>query len=74
MKILRVFPRRTNATPTDDLVHIGSPDYVFRGRINPLHNGKETDENGKPWSSTMCFAWFVWDNKFQGDPSIRWIE
>jgi hypothetical protein len=46
--------------------------YVFRGRINPLHNGKETDENGKPWSSTMCFAWFVWDNKFQGDPSIRW--
>ena len=26
MKIMRVFPRRTNATPTDDLVHIGSPD------------------------------------------------
>jgi hypothetical protein len=26
MKILRVFPRRTNATPTDDLAHIGSPD------------------------------------------------
>jgi hypothetical protein len=48
--------------------------YVFRGRINPLHNGKETDENGKPGSSTMCFAWFVWDNKFQGNPSIRWIE
>jgi hypothetical protein len=48
--------------------------YVFRGRVNPLHNGKETDENGKPWSSTMCFAWFVWDNKYQGDPSIRWIE
>jgi hypothetical protein len=26
MKIIRVFPRRTKATPTDDLVHIGSPD------------------------------------------------
>jgi hypothetical protein len=26
MNIMRVFPRRTNATPTDDLVHIGSPD------------------------------------------------
>jgi hypothetical protein len=26
MKILRVFPRRTNATPDDGLVHIGYPD------------------------------------------------
>jgi hypothetical protein len=26
MKIVRVFPRRTNATPDDDLVAIGSPD------------------------------------------------
>jgi hypothetical protein len=47
--------------------------YVFRGRVNPLNNGRETDENGKPWSSTMCFAWFVWDNRFRGIPSIGWI-
>jgi hypothetical protein len=47
--------------------------YVFRGRVNPLNNGNETDENGKPWSSTMCFAWFVWDNNYSGDPWIRWI-
>jgi hypothetical protein len=26
MKILRVFPRRTNATPKDGLAVIGSPD------------------------------------------------
>jgi hypothetical protein len=26
MKIMRVFPRRTNATPTDELARIGSPD------------------------------------------------
>jgi hypothetical protein len=26
MRVLRVFPRRTNATPTDELAHIGSPD------------------------------------------------
>jgi hypothetical protein len=26
MKIIRVFPRRTNATPIDDWAHIGSPD------------------------------------------------
>jgi hypothetical protein len=47
--------------------------YVFRGRVNPLNNGKETDEHGKPWSSTMSFAWFVWDNHYRGDPLIRWI-
>jgi hypothetical protein len=30
MKILRVFPRRTNATPDDSLAHIGSPDLFSR--------------------------------------------
>jgi hypothetical protein len=30
MKILRVFPRRTNATPDDLLVHIGAPDLFSR--------------------------------------------
>jgi hypothetical protein len=28
MRILRVFPRRTNATPDDELVHIGGPDLL----------------------------------------------
>jgi hypothetical protein len=32
MRILRVFPRRTNATPTDELVHIGSVD-LFSNHI-----------------------------------------
>jgi len=31
MRILRVFPRRTKATPIDDLVHIGSPDLFSKG-------------------------------------------
>ena len=30
MRILRVFPRRTKATPVDDLVHIGSPDLFSK--------------------------------------------
>lgn len=30
MKILRVFPRRTKATPIDDLVHIGGPDLFSK--------------------------------------------
>jgi len=34
MKIMRVFPRRTNATPTDELAHIGSPD-LFTDQKTP---------------------------------------
>lgn len=47
--------------------------YVFSKRVNPLRNGEATDENGKPWASTMCFAWFVWDLEYEGEPIIRWI-
>ena len=45
----------------------------FSKRVNPLRNGLEVDENGKPWSSTMCFAWFVWEHGYTGEPCIRWI-
>jgi methylase of polypeptide subunit release factors len=47
--------------------------YVFSKRVSPLRNGKELDETGKPWASTMCFAWFVWDKRYSGDPVIKWI-
>lgn len=47
--------------------------YVFSKRQNPWRNGSSVDEKGKPWSSTMCFAWFVWEKKFKGEPIIRWI-
>lgn len=47
--------------------------YVFSKRVNPLRNGLEVDENGKPWLSTMCFAWFVWEHGYTGEPCIRWI-
>jgi len=48
--------------------------YVFRNRVNPLRNGNPLDENGKPWASTMCFAWFVWEIGFVGEPTIRWLQ
>ena len=48
--------------------------YVFRNRINPLRNGSPVDEKGKPWASTMCFAWFVWEVGYNGEPTIRWLE
>lgn len=47
--------------------------YVFKKRQNPLRNGKTVDENGKPWASTMAFAWFVWEQGYKGSPEIRWI-
>lgn len=47
--------------------------YVFSKRINPWRNGSPVDEKGKPWASTMCFAWFVWYVGFKGEPTIRWI-
>ena len=38
--------------------------YVFAKRVNPMRNGSEVDEKGKPWSSTMCFAWLVWERNY----------
>lgn len=47
--------------------------YVFSKRQNPLRNGSPTDEKGKPWASTMCFAWFVWEQGYIGEPIIKWL-
>ena len=48
--------------------------YVFTDRVNPLRNGSPVDENGKKWASTMCFAWFVWEIGFEGEPIVRWLN
>ena len=49
--------------------------YVFKSRQQPLRNGDETDPlTGKKWaSSTMAFAWFVWNKGYSGEPKIRWL-
>lgn len=47
--------------------------YVYSYRASPMRNGEATDENGKKWASTMAFAWFVWENGYTGEPSVRWI-
>lgn len=47
--------------------------YVYSFRATPLRNGQETDENGKKWANTMCFAWYVFDNEYNGEPIVRWI-
>lgn len=47
--------------------------YVFSKRVNVLRNGEELNEKGKPWATTMCFAWFVWEREYSGEPIIRWL-
>lgn len=48
--------------------------YVCRKRAKPLRMGSEIDpKTGKKWaSSTICFAWFVWENGSKDEPIIRW--
>jgi hypothetical protein len=48
--------------------------YVFKSRQNPLRNGSPVDENGKPWASTMAFAWYVWEIGYKGEPTIKWLD
>lgn len=48
--------------------------YVFKKRQQPMRNGKATDEKtGKKMSSTMAFAWYVWEIGYKGDPIIKWL-
>lgn len=47
--------------------------YAFSKRQTPWKNGQQTN-NGKKWASTICFAWFVWQKGYQGQPTIDWIK
>ena len=49
--------------------------YVFKARQQPLRNGSEIDElTGKKMnSSTMAFAWYVWEIGYTGEPTIKWL-
>lgn len=48
--------------------------YVHSRRVSPWINGNELNENGKPWASPMCFAWYVWEIGYAGETMVRWIE
>lgn len=47
--------------------------YVFKKRQQPMRNGKEFDDNGNKMSSTMAFAWYVWEIGYEGEPIIKWL-
>lgn len=42
--------------------------YVFSDRINCLN---PFGENQK--SSAICYAWFIWEKGFQGQPAVYWL-
>lgn len=47
--------------------------YVHSKRVSPMRNGEPLNEQGKPWSSAMCFAWFVWETGYKGEPMIKFL-
>lgn len=44
--------------------------YVASGRLNCAKNGDFACYS----SSAVCYAWFVWEKGFKGDPIIKWIN
>ena len=47
--------------------------YVHSKRVSPMRGGKPLNEEGKPWSSAMCFCWFVWEHGYEGEPIIKFL-
>lgn len=43
--------------------------YVFSERQKCAPNG----DFSKVGSSAVCYAWFVWEKGFKGDPIVKWI-
>lgn len=57
-----------------DVLEFVTDNLVFKKRQQPLRNGKANDEvTGKKMSSTMAFAWFVWEIGYTGRPTIKWL-
>lgn len=44
--------------------------YVASGRLRCAKNGEFESYTSFP----VCYAWFVWERGFQGEPSVRWIN
>ena len=43
--------------------------YVFVKRVNCYPNNDKTK-----YGSAVCYAWFIWDKLYSGEPRIRWIQ
>jgi len=42
--------------------------WVYSKRVTQHRNGEQ-----KKYTGMMCFAWFVWEHGYTGDPVIKWI-
>lgn len=51
-------------------VHPPKTVYVLRSRVDCWRNGVKPDRASK----AVCYAWFVWEKGFKGDPVIKWID
>lgn len=48
--------------------------YVFRNRMATWNSGlPKNPETNKPWATTMCHAWFIWEKGSKSEPIIRWL-
>lgn len=48
--------------------------YVFSKRQTTMRHGWEKDpRTGKNWANVLCFAWFIWEHDYKGEPILRWI-
>lgn len=45
--------------------------YVSTSRFACVKNGKFTSSSN---ASAVCYAWFVWEKGFTGDPIIKWFN
>lgn len=43
--------------------------YVFSSRVKCAKNG----DFGSIGRSAVCYAWFIWEKGFKGNPQIKWI-
>lgn len=50
-------------------IHPPKKVYVFSKRINCYKN----NDKKKYKSSAVCYAWFVWEKGYKGEPIIRWL-
>lgn len=45
--------------------------YVSSSRINCYHSSNPSQSQP---SSAVCYAWYVWEKGFKGDPVIKWFN
>jgi hypothetical protein len=65
----------------DEIFNKYPPKYVYVSshRLRCAMNGKFTEINEKtgkekPISSASCYAWYIWEKGFQGEPTLRWFN